>query len=177
MPAPATHALPPPSPDHAIRVLVATAIVFPEVLEDDAEVFARLDIADPALDRLRRALLATQDSQPRLDREGVRLHLMETGFGGIVPRLLGSSIFKALAFVRAGDREAARENWKKMLLELHKREASEELKRASDLGADGLTEAWASRVREMQGEVARARADEIDDEAPLQGPGSAPKRR
>jgi DNA primase len=177
MPAPTSHALPPPSPDHAVRVLVATAIAFPEVLEDDAEVFARLDIADSALDRLRRALLATQDSQPRLDREGVRLHLMRAGFGGIVPRLLGSSIFKALAFVRADDREAARENWKMMLLELHKREASEELKRAADLGADGLTEAWASRIREMQGEVARARADELDDEAPLQGPGGGTKRR
>jgi thioester reductase-like protein len=102
---------------------------------------------------------------------------MRAGFGGIVPRLLGSSIFKALAFVRADDREAARENWKMMLLELHKREASEELKRAADLGADGLTEAWASRIREMQGEVARARADELDDEAPLQGPGGGTKRR
>ncbi|MFO0294802.1 MAG: DNA primase [Rhodospirillales bacterium] len=177
IPAAASHALPPPSPDHAVRVLIATAIAFPEVLEDDAEVFARLDIADPGLDRLRRALLATQDSQPRLDREGVRLHLMRAGFEGIVPRLLGSSIFKALAFVRADDREAARENWKMMLLELHKREASEELKRAADLGADGLTEAWALRIREMQGEVARARADELDDEAPLQGPGGGTKRR
>jgi DNA primase len=170
-------AMPVPNPDRGLRILVATAIAFPEVLDEDAESFARLDIADPELDRLRRALLEAQDMQPRLDREGVRLHLIGAGFGGIVPRLLGSSIFKALAFVRTDDRTAARENWNKMLLELHKREASEELRRAADLGADGLTEGWARRIEEMQREVARAQAEEIDDESPLLAPGDANRRR
>jgi hypothetical protein len=103
--------------------------------------------------------------------------LIAVGFGGIVPRLLGSSIFKALAFVRTDDEAAARENWKKMLLELHKREASEELRRAADLGADGLTEGWARRIEEMQREVARAQEQEIDDESPLLAPGDTARRR
>ena len=169
--------MPVPNPDRGLKILVATAIIFPEVLDEDAESFARLDIADPELDRLRRALLEVQDKRPRLDREGVRLHLITAGFGGIVPRLLGSSIFKALAFVRTDDEAAARENWKKMLLELHKREASEELRRAADLGADGLTEGWARRIEEMQREVARAQEQEIDDESPLLAPGDTARRR
>jgi DNA primase len=169
--------MPVPNPDRGLKILVATAIIFPEVLDEDAESFARLDIADPELDRLRRALLEVQDKRPRLDREGVRLHLIAAGFGGIVPRLLGSSIFKALAFVRTDDEAAARENWKKMLLELHKREASEELRRAADLGADGLTEGWARRIEEMQREVARAQEQEIDDESPLLAPGDTARRR
>jgi DNA primase len=172
--------LPVPDPGRSLDLLLATAIAFPAVLEADAELFARLQIADPVLDRLRRALLGMLDSLPSLDREGVRLHLIGLGFGGIVPRLLGSSIFKALAFVRADDPDAAQENWKKMLLEIHKREASEELRRAGDLGVDGLSDTWMSRVEEMRREVARARDEEIEDESPLLGngtPSGAPKRR
>jgi hypothetical protein len=92
---------------------------------------------------------------------------------------LGSSIFKALAFVRADDPDAAGENWKKMLLELHKREASEELRRAADLGAGGLDDSWMSRIEEMRREVARASDEEIEDESPFRGgkDAGATKRR
>ena len=175
----AARILPVPDPGRSLEILIATAIAFPAVLDSDAELFARLELADPGLDRLRRALLALQDSQPRLDREGVRLHLMGAGFAGIVPRLLGSSIFKALAFVRADDPDAAGENWKKMLLELHKREASEELRRAADLGAGGLDDSWMSRIEEMRREVARASDEEIEDESPFRGgkDAGATKRR
>lgn len=121
MPQPAqmTGPLPTPSPARSLQLLIATAISFPQVLDADLELFARLDIADPELGRVRRAILEAHDSQPSLDREGLRLHLITAGFEGIVARLLGSSIFKGLAFVRADDRSAAMDNWQEVLLGLH----------------------------------------------------------
>jgi DNA primase len=156
-----------PDPDRSLDLLVAMAIRFPEVLESDAELFARLEIPDPQLDRVRRAILEAHDSTPRLDREGVRLHLNAAGFGGIVPRLLGSSIFKGLGFVRGDDVVVAKENWRLMLLELHKRGAQEELRRAGEVGDEELTEHWQTRVDEMRRDLARTRALELDDEAPI----------
>ena len=137
------------------------------MLDHDAELFARIEIPDPVLDRVRRAILEAHDSTPRLDREGVRLHLNETGFEGIVPRLLGSSIFKGLAFVRADDVVAARENWRLMLLELHKRGAQEELRRAGEVGDGELTELWQRRIEEMRRDLARTKALELEDESPI----------
>jgi DNA primase len=163
----ATGPLPMPDPDRSLDLLVAMAIRFPEVLESDAELFARLEIPDPQLDRVRRAILEAHDSSPRLDREGVRLHLNAAGFGGIVPRLLGSSIFKGLGFVRGDDVVVAKENWRLMLLELHKRGAQEELRRAGEVGDEELTEHWQTRVDEMRRDLARTRALELDDEAPI----------
>ena len=159
-----------PSPLRSLELLIATAIRFPHVLEADIELFARLDVPDPQLTRLRRAILEAHDSQPRLDREGLLLHLIASGFEGIVARLLGSSIFKGLAFVRADDDQAAAETWQKMLLELHKRGAQEELRRAGDVGDDGLTEIWSRKIEEMQRELARTRALELEDESPITVP-------
>jgi DNA primase len=162
--------LPTPSPLRSLELLIATAIRFPRVLEADIELFARLEIPDRELVRLRRAMLEAYDSQPRLDREGVLLHLIGAGFEGIVARLLGSSIFKGLAFVRADDGQAAAENWQKMLLELHKRGAQEELRKAGDVGDEELTEVWSRKVEEMQRELARAQALELEDESPITVP-------
>ncbi|MFM8992558.1 MAG: hypothetical protein ACKOUS_23845, partial [Alphaproteobacteria bacterium] len=103
----------------------------------------------------------------RLDREGVRLHLNGAGFGGIVPRLLGLSIFKGLGFVRDDDVVVAKENWRLMLLELQKRDAQEELRRAGEVGDDQLTEVWQRRVEEMQRDLARTQARELEDDSPV----------
>jgi len=164
----ASHGVPPPpDPNRGVEILIATAIAFPAIAAEDAESFAQLEIADASLAALHRCLIGACDSLSPLDREGVRLHLIGAGFGGIVPRLLGSSIFKSLGFVRADDAAAAKENWKKMLLELHKRGAQEELRRAGDVGAGELTETWQRRVEEMRREIARTRAEEIEDESPI----------
>jgi DNA primase len=169
-PAQMTGPLPTPTPARSLQLLIATAIAFPQVLEADLELFARLEIADPELGRVRRAILEAHDSQPSLDREGLRLHLIEAGFEGIVARLLGSSIFKGLAFVRADDSTAAMDNWQKMLLELHKRGAQEELRRAGDVSDVELTELWSRKIEEMQRELARTQALELEDESPIVEP-------
>jgi len=93
--------------------------------------------------------------------------LIAAGFEGIVARLSGSSIFKGLAFVRADDSTAAMDNWQKMLLELHKRGAQEELRRAGDVSDAELTELWSRKVEEMQRELARTQALELEDESPI----------
>ncbi len=162
--------LPSPSPGRNIHFLLATVIAFPNVLEQDCEIFARVEIPDPSLEQLRRAILEAHDANPSLDREHLSLHLNNAGFEGIVARLLGSSIFKGLAFVRADDGQAAAENWQKTLLELHKRGAQDELRRAGDVGDAGLTELWNRKIEEMQRELVRAQALELEDESPIVEP-------
>ena len=162
--------LPSPSPTRNIQFLLATAIAYPAVLERDGEIFARVEIADPALERLRRAILEAHDANPSLDRAQLSLHLNNAGFEGIVARLLGSSIFKGLAFVRADDCQAAAENWQKTLLEHHKRGAQDELRRAGDVTDAGLTELWNRKIEEMQRELVRAQALELEDESPIVEP-------
>ncbi len=162
--------LPAPSPARNIQFLLATAIAFPAVLERDCEIFAQVEIADPALERVRRAILEAHDAAPNLDRAHLSLHLNLAGFEGIVARLLGSSIFKGLAFVRADDGQAAAENWQKTLLELHKRGAQDELRRAGDVSEAGLTELWNRKIEEMQRELVRAQALELEDESPIVDP-------
>ncbi|MBL8700761.1 MAG: DNA primase [Alphaproteobacteria bacterium] len=159
--------LPIPSPGRSLHIILATAIAFPAVLEADAELFARIEVPEPDLARLRRAILEAHDTQPSLDREQLRLHLNAAGFEGIVARLLGSSIFKGLAFVRRDDVQAANLNWQKTLLELHKRGAQEELRRAGEVTDADLTDLWSRKVEEMQRELSRTQALELEDEPPI----------
>jgi DNA primase len=147
-------------------LLLALAIDHPELLENGAEVIASIDYSDPASERVKRALLDLHAAGERLDEAEVKLHLKASGLEGIVARLLGSSVYKDLQLSAPGAAERARTVWAKTLLEIRKESAEHDLASAGDV----MTEEWQLRIAELNREIARAHAEQIDDEPPFATP-------
>jgi DNA primase len=84
------------------RVLLLTVLNHPAVLPDVAEELASAPIGSPELDSLRAALLDIAAHHPDLDSTGVKLHLTERGFGGVVSRLAARETEVLEEFARPG---------------------------------------------------------------------------
>jgi len=84
------------------RVLLLTVLNHPAILPDVAEELSSAPIGSPELDSLRAALLDIAAHHPDLDSAGVKLHLTERGFGGIVSRLAARETEVLEGFARSG---------------------------------------------------------------------------
>ena len=76
------------------------ALTHPFLLEEFAEIFATLPIAEPQLDKLRRELLHAASFEKTLDNQGLRDHLTQLGFGDLCERLERRPMLKSLAMTR-----------------------------------------------------------------------------
>jgi len=84
----------------AEEALVLAALTHPFLLEEFAEAFASLPIAEPQLDKLRRELLHAASLEQPLDCQGLRDHLTQRGFGEICERLERRPMLKSMAMTR-----------------------------------------------------------------------------
>ena len=126
------------------EVLLAVLLNHPFLLSEVEQDFAEIPLA-PDLDRLRHEILRLLPLNPELDAAGLKLHLSETGFAGVVQGILSSQILKHAAFARPdADADTVRMGWvdaKQQLEERHLRQQIADSAQA--LAEDVSEENWA----------------------------------
>ncbi|WP_019645626.1 DNA primase [Novispirillum itersonii] len=94
------------------RILVATALCHPALFDHIGERLGSLDLPEPDLDKIRRALLILLGREPGLDFNSVKSHLHADGLESAVRGLLSSNVWVHAAFCRPdADLDAARTGW------------------------------------------------------------------
>jgi DNA primase len=83
-------------------ILLATVLNHPRVYPAVEEAFGYYEIKNKMLDRLRQEIINALDSNPDLDREGLRNHLNHNGFSQEMDDILGESVYVHAAFARPG---------------------------------------------------------------------------
>jgi DNA primase len=157
---------PPPPPRLPGRVqreiLLHMLLVHPFLVAEASEDIAQLDVPEPELDALRRAILEAEVGQPGLDAEALRQHLADNGFAPSVDALVSSSVDHAGFLGRASDPQSVRLGWEHVKRMVHEGDRSERASVAAALSQDMSPATWdrflAVRGREMQEDVA---ADEL----------------
>ncbi|MDF1793401.1 MAG: DNA primase [Thalassobaculaceae bacterium] len=84
------------------QVILATFVHHPGLLDELGEVLATLALDDPFLDKLRRQILEINADDPGLDAEGLRDHLMSSGYSDTVDGLLSDDALHHAGFARKG---------------------------------------------------------------------------
>lgn len=75
-----------------VQILLALAVLHPHLAEARLEELARPELGDPALERLRGALVDALAAAPDLDFDSLECHLRGQGFSGLLDRLLGPDV-------------------------------------------------------------------------------------
>lgn len=137
------------------RVLVATILRFPELLDAHGESFADMALERPELDKLRREILNVAASGAALDRSTLRDHLENKGAAHLADQLLHHAGRKhAHIFSETAQLQDAEQNWSHILV-LHQ-EALALRREAREAEAlfqqDSSTENW-NRVARIQNEL------------------------
>jgi len=126
---------------------------FPALIDQVVEEFAVLEIPELELDKLRHAILDVAASQPGLDAEALRQHLVQNGFAATVEALLLPSVDTGF-LARRSDPSSVRNEWAHVIKML--------------VGEDhcGLAEAGNNLIKDVSAEnwdrllAARERADQ-----------------
>jgi DNA primase len=125
------------------EMLLSIVVSHPRIAHQRAEELAHLVLADSQLDKLRQAVIDHAAGTPDLDVEGLKRHLVDTGFGGVLDALTTRN--KGLSVCRAEvEMTAAEEAFDHLLGLMKERQARLEADLAAQrLGADATPEAWA----------------------------------
>jgi DNA primase len=101
----------PRAPERVQReLLLRILLAFPALLDAVAEEFAAIELPEPELDRLRRAILAAQALHPGLDAPTLKQHLLANELAGIVEALMSPSVDSRF-LERCADPNSARREW------------------------------------------------------------------
>jgi DNA primase len=76
------------------QILLATALNHPELLAENAEALAALNLGNRDLDRLRKALIDLVSLAPDLDSDDLKDHLSEQGFTPLLESLLSREVYQ-----------------------------------------------------------------------------------
>ena len=105
---------PEPPPRSAGRIqrenLFRILLRFPCLIDEVAEEFAALAIAEPELDSLKRRILELDAAESGLDAQALQQHLVKNGLAATVDRLLLPSVDTTF-LVRCSDPISARKEW------------------------------------------------------------------
>jgi DNA primase len=125
------------------EMLLGIAVNHPRIAHQRVEELAQLVLVDSQLDKLRQAIIDHAAGTPDLDVEGLKRHLVGTGFGGVLDAL--STRNKGLSVCRAEvELTAAEEAFDHLLGLMKERQARLEADLAAQrLGAEATPEAWA----------------------------------
>ena len=100
-----------PAPNRTEELLLAALINHNKLLTEFVEDLAGLDFADRDLDGLRQALIDCIAGNTDLDSEGVKCHLSELGFSGLLATLLAPERYVHGRFARPdASEEVARQS-------------------------------------------------------------------
>ena len=73
------------------QLILATVLHHPQLLERHLDALCDLGFLDPALDRLRAAIIEVAAAYPDLETRSLHSHLTERGFGGILDKVSSAS--------------------------------------------------------------------------------------
>jgi len=137
------------------RLLLATLINHPELLDEFQEMLVLTDITEPGLDDLRQALITQAHTLPQGDGPGLRAVLADQGFGDVLDDILGPGTYESHRFAAPGAETAVA---RRGLADGHAtfcriRIGRELVEAGKRLGQDG-SERNLSRVVTLRGELA-----------------------
>ena len=113
------------------QLLVATLINHPELLFEQAEDLAVLDLKTPVLQGLMRELIDCAATQSSLDTQGLRCHLCHKGYSEFLNTLLHQQVYQHGRFARPeAPLEEVRPQWGRYLADFRRRLVRKDLDRA-----------------------------------------------
>jgi DNA primase len=125
----------------------------PWLIDEVAEEFAALEMPEPELDSLRRAILGRDTAESGLDAGALQQHLVENGLAATVERLLLPSVDTTF-LVRCSDPVSARKEWVRVTRMLSGGDRCVLAEATDDLISDVCFESWerflAARERVLQ---------------------------
>ncbi len=159
---------------HIEELLVVTLLNHPALLIAHHEDLVGLDLANPELDRLRRAILEATERDSTLDPEGLRDHLLEKGFQALYMRLTESQVMKSDWFAWSDAALADAEKGWIQTLKRYRRITTlqQEYEAAQEELSRNTTQEGFSRLMALQEEMQANSGNESD----LEGYGLASER-
>ncbi|OYX98187.1 MAG: DNA primase [Hyphomicrobium sp. 32-62-53] len=153
-------------PGYREMLLIRTLINHSWLATEDAEALAQVTFVAPVLSRLRDAILAAVSLDNSLDSAGLRSHLVQTGFGGVLDLVDRSVTHKCDRFAEPNAGQAEVEAGWRHALALHDRQVGLKaaLESAERAWHEDRDEDAFQRIRELQAEIERlARPGDLDE--------------
>ena len=146
--------------DRRERVLVATIIGHPDLLEQKLEEFADIEIGDPALDRLRDGIIEIASGSPGLDSATLKRHLRGKGFTAALEAIAEARVAPLAPFVRPdAPLETARKGWESALF-VHRSAVTLPAEKTMYIEEFDFTDEGFDRLKAFLGEAERNGATE-----------------
>jgi len=115
------------------RILLATLITHPEMLEHVEERLGAMTFADSRLDSLRQSALMHLTQSPNLEFDGLKVHLANLGFGDELKKLINSEVYIHAAFARPDvPLEDATKGWDHTFSLCKREDLEADVRRAAD---------------------------------------------
>ncbi len=138
-------------PERTEQLLLATLINHNSLLTEFVEDLAGIDLISEGLNALRRALIDCFARHPELDSEGVKCHLSNQGYSGVLEHLLTPEVYVHGRFARAeASMEVARQSVLHILGVLRERQAAPQLAEETLALATDMTTDQLNRVQARQ---------------------------
>ena len=130
------------NPDRTAELLLATLINHNNLLTEFVEDLVGIEFAEEGLSALRQALIDCFAHHPELDSEGVKCHLSNQGYSGVLAKLLAPEVYVHGRFARPdASAEVARQSVLHILGVLRERQAApQQVEEALALAADMTTD-------------------------------------
>ncbi|MEM7442948.1 MAG: DNA primase [Pseudomonadota bacterium] len=141
-------------------MLLATVVNHPALFSDIEEDLAMIEIADRALDAMRRDIVSSLSADPALDSDGLRAHLTAHGHQPVLAQLLSAKVMEAVPFARrSASLDDARRGWLAIVAFRDEERVLDELRRARGDLARNATPQNQERVKQLEAQVKRASID------------------
>lgn len=145
------------------QLLVATLINHPELLFEQAEDLAVLDLKTPVLQGLMRELIDCAATQSNLDTQGLRCHLSHKGYSKFLDTLLHQQVYQHGRFARPeAPLEEVRPQWGRYLADFRQRLVQKDLDQAVRELAEDPNEGNLVRLKANQSLSHRGAGREMD---------------
>lgn len=142
--------------------MLATIVNHPALFAEVEEDLAMVDIADRALDAMRRDIVSSLSADAELDSDGLCAHLTAHGHESVLMQLLSAKMMAAAPFARrAAPLEDARRGWRGIVAYRDEGRVLDELRRARGDLAREATQRNLERVKQLEAQATRI-SDDLD---------------
>ena len=146
--------------DRRERVLVATIVVHPDLLEQKSEEFADIEFSNLALDRLRNEIIEIMRGNPGLDSATLKQHLREKGFTATLDDIAEARVAPLASFVRPDvPLKTAQEGWENAL-SVHRLAVTLPAEKSAYIEEFDFTDEGFNRLKAFLGEAERSNKTE-----------------
>ncbi len=142
--------------DRRERVLVATVVGHPDLLEQKLEEFADIEFGNLALDRLRNEIIEIMRGSPDLDSATLKRHLCEKGLTAALDDIAEAKVVPLASFVRPDvPLGTAREGWENAL-SVHRLAVTLPAEKSTYIEEFDFTDEGFNRLKAFLGEAERS---------------------